>query len=87
MQQILFSGFTPTEAAWVISEFGIAAIFAKFFFGAMSQMFTKKYNRANVTLNSISVTLSGLFIACAPWAYSYSSLLVVGGAFGFLSGK
>ena len=71
----------------MISEFGMAAVVGKFFFGALSQAFTKKDSRANTKINSIAVILSGVAIACAPWTYSFAVLLVIGGAFGFLSGK
>ena len=81
-----FSGFTPAEAAWVISEFGIASTFGRSFFGLLSQLCTKRYKHANVKLSSISLVLSGVFIACAPWTFTYSVLLVVGGAFGFSAG-
>ena len=82
----IIPGFTPSEAAWVISEFGIAAIFGKFLFGALSQVFTHKISHANTKLNSYSVILSGLAIACSPWTKSYPVLLIIGAAFGLSSG-
>ena len=82
-----FLGFSSNEAAWIISEFGITAIVGKIVFGFLSQLFTTKDGHANTRLNTIGVTLSGIAIACAPWASSFSVLLVIGGAFGFMSGK
>ena len=58
----------------------------KFLYGALSQVFTNKVSRANTKLNSYSVILAGLAIACSPWAQSYPVLLIIGAAFGISSG-
>ena len=49
-------------------------------------MFTNKISHANTKLNSYSVILSGLAIACSPWTQSYPVLLIIGAAFGLSSG-
>ena len=79
-------GLKKSEGAWIISVIGISAVGGKIFFGVLSQAFTKTGKRTNTKLNSASVILAGLAIACAPWTSTYSVLLIIGGTFGFMSG-